>query len=138
MAMERLRDRLIRFMYGRYGIDQLYYALAVLCFILLAVNSFVRSPVLSVIMWVVLIVMIFRTFSKNIYRRRMENEKFMTVWNLIKRKILLAVRRIREIRSHRYRRCPHCRAMLRLPYKRGKHTVQCPKCNNDFKMRVII
>lgn len=136
--MGRFRDRLIRFMYGRYGIDQLYYALAVLYFILLVVNSFVKSIVLSIIVWAVLVLMIYRMMSKNIYRRRKENEKFMQVWNLIKKKTLFTIKRIKEIRSHRYHRCPHCRAMLRLPYKRGKHTVQCPRCSKDFNKRVII
>ncbi|HEY8422643.1 MAG TPA: hypothetical protein VIL05_13040 [Thermoclostridium sp.] len=136
--MGHLRERLIRFMYGRYGVDQLYYAFAILCFILLIINSFIHSPVLAIIMWAVLILMIFRTLSKNIYRRRKENEKFMEAWIWTKKKILFTIRRIKEIRSHRYHRCPHCKAMLRLPYKRGKHTVQCPKCNNEFRMRVII
>lgn len=136
--MGHLRDRLIRFMYGRYGIDQLYYAMALLCFILLIINSFIHSPVIAVIMWVILLVMIFRSFSKNIYKRSRENEIFMNVCYRTKKKVSFTVRRIREIKTHRYRRCPHCKAMLRLPYKRGKHTVQCPKCSNEFKMRVII
>lgn len=136
--MGHFRERLIRFMYGRYGTDQLYYAMGLLCLLLIIVNSFVRSPVMAIIIWLLLLLMILRSFSKNIYRRRMENEKFMAAWNLIKRKTLFTVRRIREIRTHRYHRCPHCKAMLRLPYKRGKHTVQCPKCNNEFKMRVLI
>ena len=131
--MGHFRERLIRFMYGRYGIDQLYYALAVLCFTLMVINSFIHSIVLTIIMWAVLLLMIYRTFSKNIYRRRKENEKFMKVWNQVKKKTLFTIRRIKEIRSHRYHRCPGCKAMLRLPYKRGKHTVQCPRCGNEFK-----
>lgn len=135
--MGHFRERLIRFMYGRYGVDQLYHALAAICFVLLIVNSFVHSVVLSITMWVLLLLMVFRAFSKNIYRRRKENEMFMMVWNQVKKKTLFSIRRIKEIRSHRYHRCPHCKAMLRLPYKRGKHTVQCPKCSNDFKIHII-
>jgi len=136
--MGQFRERLIRFMYGRYGIDQLYYALAILCFILMVVNSFIHSPVIAIIMWFLLLIMIFRSFSKNIYRRRKENEKFMEIWTWIKKKTLFTIRRIKEIKSHRYHRCPHCKAMLRLPYKRGKHTVQCPKCSKEFKIHVIL
>ncbi|AGC68668.1 Zn-finger containing protein [Thermoclostridium stercorarium subsp. stercorarium DSM 8532] len=138
MTMGAFREKLIKFMYGRYGIDHLYYALALLCFILLIINSFVHSPVLTIIMWFVFIVMISRTFSKNIYKRRLENERFLNAWYRVKKEWLFTIRRIKEIRTHRYHRCPHCKAMLRLPYKRGKHTVQCPRCNNEFKMRVII
>ncbi len=137
-GMWHLRERLMRFMYGRYGIDQLYYAMSALCFLLLIVNSFLRSPVLAIIMWLVLALTLSRALSKNIYKRRRENEAFMNLWNRAKKKKLFTVRRVKEIRSHRYHRCPHCKAMLRLPYKRGKHTVQCPRCNNEFKKHVII
>lgn len=138
ITMGHFRDRLISFMYGRYGIDQLYYALTILAFILIGVNSFLHSPVLSIITCAVLIITIYRAFSRKTYRRYKENEKFMQVWNWIKRKTLFQIRRIKEIRTHRYHRCPHCKAMLRLPYRRGKHTVQCPRCNKEFKIRVII
>ncbi|NLK67659.1 MAG: hypothetical protein GX283_00625 [Clostridiaceae bacterium] len=136
--MGSFRDKLTRFMYGRYGIDKLYYALAILSFVLLVINAFVHSSILSIIVWIILILMIYRVLSKNIYKRQKENAIFIKAWNWLKSKILLAVRRIKEIRTHRYHRCPHCKAMLRLPRKRGKHTVQCPRCKEDSKMRVII
>ena len=133
--MGNLRNRLIRFMYG---IDKLYYGLVILSFVILVINAFVHSSILNVITWFILIIMIYRVLSKNIYKRRKENEVFIKGWSWVKSKILLSIRRIKEARTHRYHRCPHCKAMLRLPRKRGKHTVQCPRCKEDFKIRVIL
>jgi len=125
-------------MYGRYGIDQLGTALLVLCAILLFINSIASSLVFSLVIWVVFACIVFRMLSKNIYKRRRENEKFLKIWGKVKPKLTLTVRRIRDIKTHRYRRCPHCSATLRLPRKRGRHTVNCPRCRKDFKVRVII
>jgi hypothetical protein len=131
------KERLIRFMYGRYGIDQLYYALLLTFFALRIINTSARSIIIDLLSWAILIWMIFRAFSRNIYKRRRENEKFMQLWTPIKRQGSLTRRRIKEIKTHRFRKCPQCRVMLRLPRKRGKHTVECPRCHKEFKLRIL-
>ena len=35
-----------------------------------------------------------------------------------------------------YRRCPGCRVTLRLPKRKGKHTVVCPKCGRRFEVKI--
>lgn len=135
--MENFKDKLARFMSGRYGVDQLYYASLAAAFALLVANAFIRSSVLDALMWIILVVMGFRTFSRNVYQRHLENEKFMQLWNRVKAKSLLTKRRIKEIRTHRFRKCPHCQAVLRLPRRTGKHTVHCPLCHNKFELRIF-
>jgi hypothetical protein len=135
--MGNLKDKLVRFMNGRYGIDQLYYALFGTYFILIVANTFIRSTMIDILMWAVLIWMIFRILSRNVYQRRRENEKFMKIWNRIKAKGSLTIRRIKEIKTRRFRKCPHCKVVLRLPRKTGKHTVECPCCHHEFKLRIL-
>ena len=53
--MKDFKNKLIRFMYGRYGTDQLYIATIALCFILVIANSFISSLIISGLLWVVLI-----------------------------------------------------------------------------------
>ncbi len=137
MRKLNFKDRLVHFMSGRYGIDQLYYALLVAYFVLFIVNLFVRSPIISILMWVIITIAAIRVFSRNMYKRRMENEKFMKLWNGVKAKFSLTIRRIKEIKTHRFRKCPHCKAMLRLSRKKGKHTVHCPRCHKDFEQRTL-
>ena len=31
-----------------------------------------------------------------------------------------------------YKKCPKCKQKIRLPLKKGKHTVKCPNCGNSF------
>jgi len=135
--MGKFRDKLAQFMYGRYGTDQLYNALIAAYFVLIIVNAFVSSGIISILMFVVLIFTIFRTLSKNIYKRRMENEKFMKIWRPARAKGNLEIRKIKEIKTHRFRKCPHCKKVLRLPRRRGKHTVQCPSCKKEFELRIL-
>jgi len=132
-----LKEKLTQFMYGRYGTDQLYYVLIGLYFVLVVANAFLNLYVLSMLMWAVLLLTFFRTFSRNLYKRRMENEKLLKVWSFIKSKYSFSLRRIKEIKTHRYRKCPNCKAFLRLPRKTGKHTVKCPKCYKEFEVQIL-
>ena len=136
--MERIKEKLIKFMTGRYGVDQLYYAMFALWVVLTLVNIKVDSLILMAVSDVFIVLAIFRGFSRNISRRTAENEKFLKVWNPVKRKVRLFYRRIREIRVHRFRKCPHCKKTLQLPIKRGKNTVKCPRCQEKFDVRIIL
>ncbi len=132
----RFKDRLIRFMYGRYGADELYKFLTVLFYILFVINLFVRSYLISLLVFALLIYMTFRVFSKNIYRRRAENEKYMKIKNAVSSFFKLQRDRWRDRKTHIYKRCPHCNAVLRFPKKKGKHSARCPKCSNSFDVKV--
>ncbi|MBU3186305.1 hypothetical protein LL033_00205 [Clostridium estertheticum] len=135
--MGNFKNKLAQFMYGRYGTDQLYIALIALYFVLVIVNAFISSAIISVLMFAILILIVFRTLSRNIYKRNMENEKFMKFFKPIKSKGSFELRRIKEIKTHRFRKCPHCKKMLRLKRLRGKHTVKCPSCNKEFELRIL-
>ncbi|MBI4858558.1 MAG: hypothetical protein HY818_17625 [Acetobacterium woodii] len=136
--MESLKSKLVKFMTGRYGADQLYYAMLVLVVGLILVNMLVDSVILMGVSNAILLLLIFRSFSRNISKRRVENDKFLKIWNPIKREVKLLFRRFKEIGVHRYRKCPSCKKMLRLPIKRGKHMVKCPTCQEKFEVRVIV
>ncbi len=123
-------------MYGRYGTDTLstvllcvYFAFVLICTI---VSIFVRSIWFSLFYYVVasaLVVWIFsRMFSKNIAARKRENDKFCGFFKLRKNKF-------RDRKTHVYRKCPACKAVLRLPKAKGKHFVVCPRCKNRFEVK---
>ena len=135
--MGNLKNKLAQFMYGRYGTDQLYIALIALYFVLIVANAFIGSAIIRGLMSVILILIIFRALSRNIYKRNLENEKFMKFFKPIKSKGSFELRRIKEIKTHRFRKCPHCKKMLRLKRLRGKHTVKCPSCNKEFELRIL-
>jgi len=132
-----LRDRLIRFMYGRYGLDGLTYCLLTVYITLAVINMFTKSLLISAIMILLLIYTFFRVFSRNTYKRRAENDKFMRVWLKARPKLLLYKNRIKYIKTYRYRKCKVCRNVLRLPRRKGVHMVECPCCKNEFKVKIL-
>ena len=71
--MDKFREKIANFMYGRYGIDQLYYALVAVSFILILINTAVQSQIINIFMYVILLLMLLRTFSKDLYKRQREN-----------------------------------------------------------------
>ena len=132
-------------MYGRYGGDTLnkvllgvYVAVVLLYSIISLIIEFfpnVPDTVDTVLMLAYLVlsallifVIFYRIFSRNIQKRRQENEKFCGFFKLIRN-------RFRDRKTHVYRKCPKCKAVLRLPKAKGKHTVVCPRCKNRFEVK---
>ncbi len=136
--MESIKNKLIRFMTGRYGIDQLYYLGLFMGLGAMIINLKVDSLVLTIFSDGLILLVLLRSFSRNISRRRSENEMFLKIWNPVKKATRILVRRIKGIGMYRYRKCPHCKKTLQLPIKRGKHTVKCPTCQEKFEVRVIL
>ena len=125
----RMGARFARFMYGRYGNDQLNHFLSVTSLILLVLSII---PFLWPLWLVALGLMIwssFRCYSKNIYRRRRENECFLKLIQPMKDHFRLQKNKRRDRKTHRYFKCKHCRAVLRVPKGKGKIDVTCPRCH---------
>lgn len=124
-----------KFMEGRYGADQLSTALLILSVILSVILRFTGVPLLSVIAYIPLGLCLFRMLSKNINRRRMENYKFHMIMSPVYAWIRKMSRRMTESKTHRFFRCPSCRAELRLPKGKGNIIITCPKCRHEFKRK---
>ncbi|MEG0919542.1 MAG: hypothetical protein RSA49_02000 [Anaerovoracaceae bacterium] len=133
--MRNIQEKFMRFMYGRYGVDQLYYATFILYLILLVLNLFLRSSIISILITLAIIWTFFRFLSRNIPARRKENEKFLNFWDKFAPDFKFMQMRMREFKTHAFHKCPYCSAVLRLPRKRGKFPVTCPKCNQKFNIR---
>ena len=116
-------NMLRRFMAGRYGHDRLNLTMLVVGCVLCFVQIFVPAGIgviLTIVSEALLILSLFRCFSRNTYKRYNENRKF-----------LLMVDRIKD-RAHRYYACPKCRQTVRVPRGKGKIAITCPKCREKF------
>ena len=131
-----IRERLARYMAGRYGIDRLYYFLLAICFILIVINLFVNSYIISLLESALFVYALYRVMSRNIYKRQQENEKFIKIADQPKQFLNLQKCKRRDRDTHVYRKCPSCKNNLRLPKQKGKHTVVCPCCKNRFDVRI--
>ena len=133
------KNKLARFMWGRNGIDALYYFQFVLFMLLWILQYIVRSDLakalISIASLILAGIMIFRFMSKDLVRRRKENQKFLGIWKGIKGFFLLQKNKIRDFKKFVYKKCPHCKANLRLPRKKGTHSVVCPRCKKRFEVK---
>ena len=123
--MGKIRDWFGRFMEGRYGTDKLNMTIlgvgVALCIISLFLGNVpVASLILTTGSYGLMIWAIFRSFSRNTYKRYEENRKYLRFVEKIKDK------------EHRYYACPRCRQTVRVPRGKGKISITCPKCKEKF------
>ena len=122
--MDRIKQALVRFMAGRYGTDKLNMVLLTTGLVVSLAGLFVRLPVLNLcfmlLSYGLVGLTLYRTFSRNTYKRYQENRKYLMFLQKIKDK------------DHRYFDCPRCRQQVRVPRGKGKIAISCPKCREKF------
>lgn len=123
-------------MYGRNGTDQLNMALlcAYLAALVLAALLGRISPVrvlLEAVTVALAVLVLFRTFSRNLSKRRAENERFLAWWRPVKQRITGARQRRRD-KDHKYFTCKNCKTICRVPTGKGKIEITCPKCGGKI------
>ncbi len=142
--MNGFREKLIRFMYGRYGFDQLGkflmlsgFVFGILCMFLRFLPTHIPYYICSTLNTAFYAAAVFRILSRNTYKRTLENEKYLQIRAKV---IPLLDERTKSIRDRNYiyKKCPTCSAKLRLKRIRGKHITKCPKCSQKFNVRVFI
>ncbi|WP_279161220.1 hypothetical protein [Thomasclavelia cocleata] len=130
--MNKFQNAIYQFMLGRYGSDQFNVFLVILAIVLMILNLFfIRNSFLSAIVWLILIYSLYRIYSRNIYRRRAENDKYLSIIQPIQKRISM-IKKNREDHEHKYFLCPECKQTVRVPRGHGKITITCPKCSHKF------
>lgn len=127
-----MREKIIRFMNGRYGPDQ---------FSRFLLGAAVAAAVLSMVFhwrlfyylsFLLIIYGYFRILSRDFGKRSKENAAYLhftgRFWNMIGRR-----KNEREQRKnyHIYK-CPECGQKIRIPKGKGKIEITCPKCGKRF------
>ena len=112
------------FMAGRYGTDRLNMVILGAGLIASLLSVMINVQPLNIVFWALsyglMIWAIFRTMSRNTYRRYQENRKFLQM-----------VGRMKD-RQNRYFDCPKCRQVVRVPRGKGKISITCPRCREKF------
>lgn len=134
--MNKFRDAIERFFYGRNGMDELGQFTFGLYMAMLILNIFTRNVLFYWLEMILVIIFLFRCLSKNLTRRQSENYKYLDKQDAFMRWQRIQKRRWADRKTHVYRKCPHCGTTIRLPKVKGKHTTNCPKCHKDFDVKV--
>ena len=132
----RVSSAMARFMYGRNGNDQLNLALLAAYVVVLLVQTLlgrilIVRLVLEAVSLALAFLILFRSFSKNLTKRRAENVKFLNWWYPMKNRIAGARSRSQD-KAHKYFTCKNCKTICRVPAGKGKIEITCPKCGGKI------
>lgn len=133
--MDSFRDKIMRFMQGRYGLDDLGRFLSYVVMAGIIVNILLRSRILNLLVFAGLIYLYYRMMSKNFSRRYEENQKFLNLKYRFQANRNRGFAGQRTDRSSRIFKCPSCGQKVRVPRGKGKISIHCPKCSTDFIKR---
>lgn len=136
--LQNLLTKYQQFMYGRHGQDTLNYTLFFSAIILNGISSifsfYYVVITLSTLSSLLYAWSIFRFLSKNLSKRRAENNRFLVLVSPFK---VLFAKKSRQAKDneHKYFDCPSCKRTLRVPKGRGKIKIDCPHCGRKFSKR---
>ncbi len=132
------QNKVMKFMSGRYGPDELYKFLFGLYILIFILNIFINSKYFKALELLTFVIMIYRFFSKKISKRKKENQiylkyrkKFLNPFKNLKKKL--------KDPDNVYKKCHKCHKKLKLPLpdKRGIKHSKCPVCGHKNKFIVL-
>ncbi len=130
-----MKSWLQKVMAGRYGVDQLTRALTTAALVTLVLSILFKGW-LSILFWLLTILTLawsyIRMFSRNVQKRQLENNNYLTLRYQLTRTFTALVQRKKQKKYYRFYKCPSCKVMTRVPKGKGKIRITCPKCGESF------
>ena len=122
-------------MVGRNGNDQLNHFLLGLALALLVIAAIFKDSfgrISYIIVFALLGYAYFRMLSRNTYKRREENGKYMRARYKFSATMKLRKEQWIQRKDYKFFTCPSCKTTLRVPRGHGKIKIVCRKCGNSF------
>ena len=126
------KNKMMQFMQGRYGADQMGQMLSAVSMVFLIISLFSRNQAWFLLAVIGIVYNYFRMFSKNISKRYAENQKYLKMTAGLRRKLASWKSQLAQRKIYHIYRCPGCKQKIRVPRGRGKIEIRCPKCNTRF------
>ena len=155
-----MKEKFLRFMQGRYGVDQFSKALLIAGLVVVLLSSFFTGKGVGTLFyflgWVLIIYCYFRVFSRNISKRYAENQKYLAKTYKLRTYIQQQKNSLAQRKVYHIYKCPGCKQKIRIPKGKGskkelhelsddcpeeielhrpfidKVTIRCPKCGTTF------
>ena len=132
-----MKAKLEAFMRGRNGMDRMNRGLVLVYVLLMIFNMFFAEEefrtvnlVVNAISVVLVVIILARTFSKNLEKRRRESDKWSEFWWRFRTGNTDSS--LGRQSAYKYITCEKCGTTCRVPAGKGKITVICPKCQTHF------
>ena len=133
--LDKIKNSLYRFMAGRYGPDSLNNFLLFAAIAVMLINMLtLRSPFVNLLADALIFLSLFRTLSRNIWKRQKENIKYMELTRPVRSRFSL-IKKNASDKEHKYFSCPHCHQTVRVPRGHGKIEITCPRCKSTFERK---
>lgn len=124
-------------MAGRYGNDQLNRFVSILSLVMMIGAIVLNGTRIGRLLWAIAIVLLavvyFRMFSRNLYKRSDENSRYMHFKYKLTSKVKMIRERWVQRKDYKFFTCPSCKTNLRVPKGKGKINIVCRKCGNSFQ-----
>lgn len=132
-----MKEKLIKFMQGRYGVDQFAKFTMGAAFVMVILAIFIgqRNPLGAVLDTAGLLLIVytyFRIFSRNISKRYGENQKYLTKTVALRARLKREKNIMEQRKDFHIYTCPGCGQKIRIPRGKGKIEISCPKCHTKF------
>jgi DNA-directed RNA polymerase subunit RPC12/RpoP len=130
-----MKERIARFMQGRYGIDQLGQCLNAILMAVILISIFVRSRWLEAIIIILFVFSYSRIFSRNYSRCSAQNQWFLNKTEGIRRFFGKQKSYQNMKKEYHIYKCRKCGQKIRIPKGKGRIIVTCPKCGHEFQKK---
>ena len=126
-----MREKLQRFMWGRYGNDKLNQMLMIFSMICLVLSMIFKGP-FYLLAVAAMIYVYFRMFSRNIPKRSAENQWYLAKTRKLRDAVGRKKRELGQLKQYHIYKCPKCKQKIRVPRGRGRIAITCRKCGTEF------
>lgn len=126
-----MREKLQRFMWGRYGNDRFNQFLMIVALILMVISMFGPNVFYTLALGLMVYVY-FRMFSRQTAKRAAENQWYWQKEMKVRGWFQSKKREFAQRKDFHIYKCPNCKQKLRVPRGRGKIAIRCRKCGTEF------
>ena len=131
-----MKEKIGRFMAGRYGNDKLNQFMMAVFLGCAVLNLFVRNAYASTVLnsWECLLILLvyIRMFSCYISLRFSVNVIFLALEMRLRRFFGQKRYLMQQRKEYHIYKCPGCKQKIRIPRGKGKISIRCPKCGEEF------
>ncbi len=135
MAVKKIKDVVVPFFQGRYGVDKFSKFLTRLSIVLLILGLLFGLWFFILLGLAIIIYSDFRIFSMKFNKRYMEEQAYINFVNKLKFETERRINICKDLKVNKIVKCPNCGQKIRLPRKKGKISIRCSTCNIEFIKR---
>lgn len=126
-----MREKLQRFMYGRYGNDKFNQFLMIVALVCLVI-SFFGGSLFYPLAFAIMIYAYFRMFSRNHGKRAAENQRYLKQEMKVRGFFQRKKREMKQMKEFHIYKCPNCKQKIRVPRGKGRIAIRCRTCGTEF------